>query len=96
MLRTVLNIITLCLDLRILICGAVLAASLPGEIFAPAMAQSPPASTSPDAAAAIFAAALHQATGAPAQVSLGNQATVRLSNDLMFIPPAGSAINCSW
>jgi uncharacterized membrane-anchored protein len=47
-------------------------------------APSPP---SRQAVTAAFAEALRQAIGAPARVNLGEQATVRLSGDLMFLPP---------
>jgi uncharacterized membrane-anchored protein len=44
-----------------------------------------------------FSAALRQATGAPARADLGDQATVRLSGDLLIIPkkPAERLLNIS-
>jgi hypothetical protein len=87
-LRTVLGFFALYRGSRIIRRRrTVLAACLSVALGSAALAQSPAAMPLPDAVAATFVEALHQASGAPAQVSLGNQATVRLTNDLMFIPP---------
>jgi uncharacterized membrane-anchored protein len=70
----------------------VLAAILSALISSAAIAE--PATVVPlappptrDMIAAVFAETLRQTIGAPAKVVLGDQATIRLSNSLMFVPP---------
>ncbi len=58
------------------------AAFLSSLLAAPAMAVDPTPATAPDVSAEVMS----QATGAPALVNLGNQATLRLRDGVYFLP----------
>jgi uncharacterized membrane-anchored protein len=64
--------------LAILLCGTVALAAPPDK---GSLADKPETSVQ------IFASALRQSIGAPARADIGNQATVRLTGSLVFVPP---------
>jgi uncharacterized membrane-anchored protein len=85
LLRTVVTV--LCAGF---VSGATLAATPDAAYQAPRPDQvhaADPAAT-PDQ---VFAAALHQSIGSPARADVGDQASVRLADGLIFVPPAPAA-----
>ena len=87
--------------MRRIVLAAVLAGVLAGSALTPSsQAASPDPAAAPGAIEtprSAFAEALRQATGAPARAGLGDQATVRLSDDLLLVPkePAARVLNVS-
>ncbi len=83
--------------MRRIVLAAVVAGILAGLVLTPSSQAASPDPGAIETPRSAFAEALRQATGAPARAELADQATVRLSDDLLLVPkePAARVLNVS-